>query len=241
VAEVIRVIKPDIIGLQEVADFTKANPGESEQLAYLRSDLSEYAFSGIGAPALVPCENPMLYDPDRLEVVDEGYFFFSSRPDELYSVSWAAGQPVFASWALFRDLRADETDGTEDRRLWVFNVHYDHLSGMSRRNSSRILNARIRNMVPESEPVVVIGDFNAFPWSASIRLLEHAGLRHALPQTPGTFHAFKGTPLWPRIDHILVSDGLVSRGGLVFAHGENGIYPSDHFPVFAVLEYAGSK
>jgi endonuclease/exonuclease/phosphatase family metal-dependent hydrolase len=86
-------------------------------------------------------------------------------------------------------------------------------------------------------PVMVLGDFNSFRGSPPVRALERIGLVPVIETNRrGTFHFGFGVTLWPRIDHILVSENLTIRGGYIERHSHEGIYPSDHYPVFAELE-----
>ena len=51
----------------------------------------------------------------------------------------------------------------------------------------------------------------------------------------GTFNGFRGRKEGPRIDWILASRSLTCTSAEIDRTSENGRYPSDHFPVSAVL------
>jgi endonuclease/exonuclease/phosphatase family metal-dependent hydrolase len=228
-ADIIRMEAPQIIGLQEVNTHSHSGQVVSDQLLYLQQSLPEFEFAGHGNPDEVPSENPILYDRDRFELTDQGFFFFSETPDELYSVSWGADTPVYCSWIRI----IDRTTGDP---LWVYNVHFHYLSNESQRKSAALLAERIAARPMADEPAIVVGDFNTFANSPALRTLLRSGLRHALgPSRTGSYHFSTGVTLWPRIDHILVSDEFeILDGYISYSRGESG-FPSDHFPVFATI------
>lgn len=229
IVAVIRKERPAVLGLQEVETHGHGVSQESEQLLFLREALPEYQFALQGTPTEAPSSNPILYDPMRLEFEDGGFYFFSKTPDVIYSVDWGAGDPVYATWARFRDRLTDQT-------FTVHNVHFDHIKGRSKRNAARIVTERLTP--PSSgDAVIVLGDFNAFRNSAPLRTLQEAGLSHALPPSrTGSYHFFSGITLWPRIDHILTTSHFsADRGHISYYKTEAG-YPSDHFPVFVTLK-----
>ena len=96
-------------------------------------------------------------------------------------------------------------------------------------------------MRPAGERVVMLGDFNAEVQSEPLRLLlaEQAdggpGLTDAVPaEAHGTFHNWTGGRDGPRIDFILAGPGWkVSSSRIRVDPGPP--YPSDHYPVAAVL------
>ena len=53
----------------------------------------------------------------------------------------------------------------------------------------------------------------------------------------GTFNGFKGTTTGARIDWILFRGFARAAQVETVTKNDGGRYPSDHFPVFAVLEY----
>lgn len=233
VVELIRRDRASIVALQEVANRDPLLPIDSIQLAYLRIQLSEYAFACASLPGRLSSQ-PILYDPERLELLDEGFLGFSepeSEPDSLRH----GGEGRFASWALVRERATGRT-------LRVVNVHYDHVNARERRASSRIVRDFLESGFRPGEAVVVLGDFNTFPRSPAMRVLTNdddaPALDHALPASRiGSYHFYSGTTLWPRIDHVLISDELVSLGGtLLYDRFEAG-YPSDHFPALAWLAW----
>jgi len=83
-------------------------------------------------------------------------------------------------------------------------------------------------------PVLVAGDFNCTPWSPFFAdLVAATGLSDSA-RGFGVWPTWNSTllPLGISIDHVLVSDGLVTRN-----HRVGGDVGSDHFPVIVDLAY----
>jgi len=240
VAEVIDSVAPDVLGLQEALRF---------QLDELRTALPGYGEIGVGRDDGYEAGEyaAILFRRDRLAVRDSGTFWFSDTPSLPGSVSWGNRITRICTWAAFEDARTG-------RRFSVYNVHLDHESQESRERSAGLLAARLAAR-PVADPVIVLGDFNAGADNPAREFLIGAGMAvpadsgaasphlvdtfHALhPDAPadGTFNAFRGDSTGPRIDAILVSaDWSVLRAGIVKSRrGER--YPSDHFPVTALLD-----
>mgnify|MGYP003343395544 FL=1 len=129
------------------------------------------------------------------------------------------------------------------RRVLFANTHFDHRGVEARLQSAQLLRTRLPQLAGDL-PLVVTGDFNCGEDSAPWRALAGAdGLRDtfrvAFPEKQameGTFHGFRGTAGSERIDWILCTGDhfrTVSAG--IDRTSQDGRYPSDHFPVTAVL------
>ena len=88
-----------------------------------------------------------------------------------------------------------------------------------------------------------LGDFNCAEGSRPYSVLVSDDLvdtyRALYPEHAegeGTFNGFKGTKSGARIDWILASPSWTVRAATLDDHSVDGRYPSDHFPVSAVLE-----
>lgn len=96
-----------------------------------------------------------------------------------------------------------------------------------RRDQFIELSQRIKN---ESLPVIVAGDFNATPFSPTIRqMLETSGLRDS-----GA--GFGWQPSWPTYAPVLwipIDQILLSQDLQVYNSGTGSYIGSDHYPVFA--------
>jgi len=220
VASVIRVHRPDIVGLQE--------PLEG-QLDDLRERLPAYEFVGDGRRGGREGEfSPIGYRPGRVEPAEWGTFWLSETGEE-GSVGWDATYPRIVTWAQFKE------------GFLVCNTHFDHGGAAARAESARLLRERAPELAGD-DPAVVMGDFNADECSEPYELLtetfrdarEVADYDHHGPDD--TFHDFTGYPD-AKIDHIFVTGGVEVRTHAVLPDHWNGSYPSDHFPVLADLSF----
>jgi endonuclease/exonuclease/phosphatase family metal-dependent hydrolase len=164
----------------------------------------------------------------------QGTFWFSPTPEVPGSTRWGNTITRICSWARLED-RASA------RAFHVYNLHLDHESGPSRERSAEFLARRILARGAR-DPVLVLGDFNAGADQLPIRyLLTSVPLtdtfRALHPDTTGvgTYHAFTGRTEGPRIDHILASGEWTVRSAGIDRGNEAGRYPSDHYPVYAVV------
>lgn len=91
--------------------------------------------------------------------------------------------------------------------------------------------AQLGEGLDQAQPFLVMGDFNATPWSAAYG--KAPGMRAGDPRFEGTFPAFLG-PLGLPIDHIRFG------GGLVLTDYRTGPDTgSDHLPLFATFALPG--
>ena len=234
VVSVIRDFKPDFLGVQE------ATP---EQVAFLRDALSEY---GMLSRSREKDPNrgeacSVFYRKDRwkMDPDEQGTYWLSDTPDEPASITWGNACTRIVTWAKFHEIATGKP-------VYFINTHFDHRSAGARRKSAALLRERIAEL-PTEVPVILLGDFNASETSRSMQTLrgkpEGTGLRlvdtfrvvHPSAKKVGTFNGFAGRENGPKIDHIFVREGTaVSDVTIVRTHRE-GRYPSDHFPVTAVV------
>jgi endonuclease/exonuclease/phosphatase family metal-dependent hydrolase len=232
---------PDVIGLQE------AQRGNLD--AYRRHLLRYNHIPGPKYGNAFPHEyNTILYDPERLQPLDSGGFWLSETP-ERHSKSWGTRVARSSTWALFR---VPDTDLS----ILHLNTHLDHVSAPARREGSKLIArkaAEISGHSGEDPMVILTGDFNARPGSATYKNLTQAGFVDTYLTTgnedsaaANTFHAFEGARFSDahpgrgprRIDWILLKDprGRLRTGSHNIIHDADegsGLYPSDHYPIIA--------
>jgi endonuclease/exonuclease/phosphatase family metal-dependent hydrolase len=234
VGEVITRFGPTVVGVQEALAF---------QLEALDRLLPGYGRVGVGRDDGREAGefSAIFYDAALLEVVEDGTFWFSESPTEPGSTAWGATIPRICSWARFRDRASGRT-------FFVFNNHWDHQAQQSRERSAALLLQRIGARVPVADPVIVTGDFNAGEDNPAFLMLLRDSVTelrdtyrtlHASESDVGTFNGFVGTADGPKIDAVLAtSDWAVISAGIDRSNSA-GRYPSDHFPVTAVLRLDG--
>ena len=170
----------------------------------------------------------------RFELRRHGDFWLSATPDKP-SISWDSRCcHRLATWAELRDKATG-------REFLVFSVHFDHEGPVSRRESARLMVAKVREL-GAGKPVICTGDYNAEPGSEPIATMR-AALRDARAEseTPpygpeGTFNDFRiDTPADRRIDHVFLTPGIRVLKYGVLTDSRRGRFPSDHFPVVVRL------
>jgi len=220
--------RPDVIGVQEALRFQLDEIGAAfPLLAEVGVGRDDGKTSGEYAA--------ILYDEERLELLGSATFWLSDTPEVVGSTSWGNRIPRIVTWARFRDRRARRT-------FYVFNTHWDHESQPSRERSAVLLLERITAREHASEPVFVTGDFNAGESNPAFVALLDGGLTdtfralHPEATDVGTFHGFEGDRGGEKIDAVLASSGWGVRKAWIVTLDEGGRYPSDHFPVMAVVD-----
>lgn len=223
----IRHLKPDVMGTQELFHI---------QGQYIVEQLPDYAWFGLSRRGNQTDEHMgVFYRKDRLKVVDSGDFWLSETPEKPGSQSWNTTLPRMVTWAVFEDLK-------NKRRFWYFNTHFPHRreDEAARVMCAKVIAARIALLAPEAD-IILTGDFNApaggGPYKVLADKLQDAWQVAAERSGPeGTFHGFRGKPGNARIDWILFRGNFHVKSAETVIFQRDGRYPSDHFPVIAVLE-----
>jgi endonuclease/exonuclease/phosphatase family metal-dependent hydrolase len=182
--------------------------------------------------------SPAMYRLDRFEQVRGGTFWLSETPD-VPSKGWDAAFARVCSWVELRDRK------TAGRSVVFFNTHWDHRGVIARAESAKLMRAKVAEIAGD-KPVIVTGDFNTPHDSAgykellSDRLFEAFADTHPQPTTQYfTFHGFTGKNTHAkRIDWILRNGAFKTKSAEINRTNEQGRYPSDHFPIEAIFDYA---
>lgn len=233
VGDAIASLDADILAFQEMETFGGGHFDERNiQLEYVLAHHPGYEVAATGDPERYPSTQPILFRPGRFEPLEQGFFFFSPEPDRIYSRPWHARYPAFASWVRFQD-------AVTKASLLVFNVHFDASSARNRTKSARLLFERYASIAAPGEPTLIIGDFNAPRFFPTMRILARGDL-HRAPTIGPTFHFGTGVGVIPSIDHLLGSDGIRFLEASVLRDRFDAGYPSDHYPVHAVVVARGA-
>lgn len=233
VRQVIGEMQADIIAFQEMETFVGGHFNtENIQLDWVLEHYPEYSAGAYGDAAEFPITQPIIFRTDRFVLRDQGWFFYSETPDEIYSRTFNDSYPAYTTWVDLEHRNSGE-------RLVVVNNHFDYGSGRNRRLSARLVAERIEPWLDASVPTVVLGDFNAPSFWSPMGFLKKQGLELLRP-AGSTFHFNRGWNLVPAIDHILINPALKPVDRLQrFDDSYQGIYPSDHYPVLVELSWAG--
>ena len=222
VRDLVRYHEFDVFSTQE------ALPGQVEYLAGMR----EYAHVGAGRDDGKHAGEhaAIFFRRDRFELLGSGDFWLSQTPHRP-SRGWdATCCNRIVSWAELRDR-------SSGLRFFFFSAHFDHEGEVARRESAKLLLARIRQIAGDA-PVVCAGDFNSTPETVQMATMRSM-LRDAYtasetaPYGPaGTFNGFRiDDPLENRIDYLFVSPHVRVHKYATLTDSRFGRYPSDHLPV----------
>jgi endonuclease/exonuclease/phosphatase family metal-dependent hydrolase len=220
-----------VLGVQEALD---------DQAEFVAQNLGpHYDRVGRGRDADGTGEScPVFFDTRRVQLMEWTQLALSDTPRVAGSRTWGNHVPRVVVWALFRDL----SSGTQFRFL---NTHFDHQSRRSRVRSAELI---LRLVDSSPGPAIVTGDFNSSVGTSPHHQLTIDGSlrdawvasRNQLTKAWGTYPNYHP----PKLDRKRIDWILVNRWVDVGAVGINtaqfdGIAPSDHLPVQAVVTLRG--
>jgi endonuclease/exonuclease/phosphatase family metal-dependent hydrolase len=234
VMQVIRTEDPDFCGLQEAERF---------QIDAIRNAIPDYAEFGVGRDdGKTKGEySAILYRQNRWKLLRGNTVWLSDTPQIPGSKSWGNRIPRIVTWAAF----ADKKTGFE---ILVFNTHFDHQSQPSRLKSAMAVSRLIADQAGDA-PVVLMGDLNAGENNAAIkylkaengsepvRLVDTFRVLHPDAKEVGTFNGFRGRTDGDKIDYVFAKPTTHVKSAEIVRTHEGERYPSDHFPVSAILVF----
>jgi endonuclease/exonuclease/phosphatase family metal-dependent hydrolase len=230
--DTIRNFDPDLLGTQEVLAM---------QVDFLVERLKDYTLVGVGrndgkrrgefSAALIKTK--------RFEMIASGNFWLSETPEVPGSRSWDSSLPRIVTWVKLGDRQAG------GRAIVFVNTHWDHRGQVARAESGKI----IRKWLSEharGTSVIMTGDLNVTDSHEGFRaLVGDAGeprlvdvYRQAHPEPQpeeASVHGFSGRTSGRRIDFILATPDWQASAAAIDHTNRDGRYPSDHYPVTAVL------
>lgn len=232
-----------------ISESDAAIIGVQEFLPRMRQDLKEmlegYSIFGKGR---LSGKNPN--NDEHSDIIIKNYdvevaschtFWLSKHPD-VPSRAYFAVYPRICTVAEVKMKKSG-------RRIRVFNTHFDHVSPLARTFGAKLILEQIHRFnQTDPLPTIVMGDFNASPNSKAVRLMRENLMNYKdvrlqdiygfLDQLIGnTYHGFKGkiTQKFKPIDYIFVSNDFEVVTASVNTQSYDGAYPSDHYPISAVL------
>jgi len=215
----------DFYGFQEANDF---------QTRFIEKLLSDYHFIGKRTPAPQFWQNNIIFFHTSWQCIHYQHFFLSptpSIPSRFKDSKW----PRQCTVGVFK--KAENT-------VACINTHFDFLSSVQEKSARVILDATLD--LPKSTPAILLGDFNAEPFSPCYRVFTEKEQKENRPYSPfqdtfqepfpGSFHGFTGEPDGRHIDWILYQGKIKPVESKVIQGKFAGQYLSDHFPLFAEFE-----
>ena len=234
VIALVRFHQFDIFGTQE---------GLINQLNDMQKGLPEYSFYGVGRDdgKTQGEHSAIFFKKERFKLLKNGDFWLSETPDQP-SKGWdATCCNRIASWVYLQDLDTK-------KKFYFFNVHYDHQGMQARKESSKLMLRKIKE-IARKEPVILTGDFNgdhASEWYQTLansdllkdtyKEVEHPYANNA------SFNGFKQqSDRKEIIDHVFVTDNFKVNKWGILTDTYHGKFPSDHFPILVELTYGAGK
>lgn len=232
--------KPDVLKLLSYyqPDFFGVQEAVPQQMTDIKAGLKNYNFVGVGRDDGKNSGeySAIFYDSEKLKVLESGTFWLSETPEKP-SKGWDAAYNRICTFALFQLKKGG-------KKFWAFNVHFDHVGNVARKNSADLILKKINALNIKKFPVVLTGDFNLTDETEPIKIISnkmndsfyHSKKPHYGPI--GTFTAFDiNTIPKDRIDYIFTQKFTVENIRTINDRRENLLYPSDHFPVIATLNF----
>jgi endonuclease/exonuclease/phosphatase family metal-dependent hydrolase len=221
---------PLILGTQE---------GHEPQLRNLLSHLPGYQLADSHRQWLEERMYPCLfYKKDQITCVESGDIWLSETPDIAGSKSFDSAFPRLVTW--MRGITKNE-----ERPFFVANVHLDHMKSSTRASQGEVLINQIKPLIREDEAFVLMGDFNESPDDTVRSLLQESFEDLYDPwfildkSEEISHHNLYGIdkPNGARIDWILMNRKFSPFDIYLDKNCPNEIYPSDHYPVKAILNF----
>jgi endonuclease/exonuclease/phosphatase family metal-dependent hydrolase len=228
VSNLIRFHDFDILGIQE---------GLKNQLDDIAAALPEYARYGKGRDDGKDAgeHSAIFYKKDRFTLLKSGDFWLSETPDKPGKGWDATCCNRICSWVYLQDK-------VTKKRLYAFNVHFDHQGVVARRESSKLILAKIKEIAGQA-PVLLTGDLNGgrdsewYQTLATSVVLTDVFTKVRFPYANNaSFNSFRTPRGTTVIDHIFMTKQFTASKWGILTDTYYGKYPSDHFPVLAVVE-----
>lgn len=153
VAEMIKGENPDVIGVQEMLP---------DQQEYLRKALLAYDMVGVGREDGANEGECMgiFFKKSMFTLMKSGTFWLSQTPDEP-SLGWDAACRRTVTYVQLKHKASGKT-------FFYFNTHLDHVGLIARQESVKLICEKIRELVPDTNGVFILGGDMNSPLSQSI-------------------------------------------------------------------------
>jgi endonuclease/exonuclease/phosphatase family metal-dependent hydrolase len=178
----------------------------------------------------------IFYKKDKFQMLAHGDFWLSETPEKP-GLGWdATCCNRICSWVYLQDKKSK-------KKFYVFNTHYDYQKNLARNESSKLILKKIKS-IAGSQPVIFMGDMNGGNESSWYKEVANSGIlkdTYKEAKNPyavnGSFNAFGHAVKSDEIiDHIFITKQFTVEKWGILTDTYHGKYPSDHFPVLAVLK-----
>lgn len=215
--------RPHILGTQE---------GRRPQLQDLE-DLVQLKIIDTHRNWLAERMYPSLFFRSDLSLLESGDIWLSKTPHIPGSKSFGSAFPRLATWAKFE---------FHQQKLLMANLHLDHEQAATRLQQIKVFITEIKKRRSDHLPFLLTGDFNEGPSGPVYELIKKElslcdpwKILGRLEQS--SHHKFNGdTQSGKRIDWILTTQHFKINDIFFNTKSHQGVFPSDHFPLFLALE-----
>ena len=227
VVRAIRNADPDTLGVQEA---------HKEWMAALKACLPDYGWVGIGRDdGKEEGEfSAVFFKKEKFELLDSGSFWLSETPEKP-GKGWDAACIRICSWAKLKEKQS----GKEFTHL---NTHLDHRGLVAMQKGAELVAERGK-AISGSSQAFFTGDFNVTPDSAPYEAVIASGFedcREIAAETDRgiTFHGmdFEDGGQFV-IDYVFSKGNVRVERFAVIRDKIDGDFPSDHYPVYADVEF----
>ena len=214
-AEILNRYPADFIGFQEVNHF---------QARFIDRHLPEHDHIGWYNKQTPWWQSNMIFHHRDWACMGSRHHFLSETPDlpsKLDGSKWP--RQCVVGWFAH-----------QGRELLVVNTHFDFDALVQARSADLV--AEFIDGFPVGLPVLITGDFNSNPGSLAYdRFLSHGFTEVYGEEVDTTYHEFEGRSTGRHIDWILYRGDFQVAARQVVMDDFTGRYPSDHYPVRAVM------
>lgn len=215
--------KPSIIGFQEATKW---------QYVYLCECMTGFDSVIEYRDEMFNTEGcPIFYRTDCYTLIDKGSFWLSETP-EVMSRDWDSACYRICSYVILKD-------NATEKEFVVFNTHLDHVSEEARIKGMGVVLDKIAQF--GGLPSMIMGDFNCEEGSVTYNNVTENFL-DAQYQTENTMHGATYQAFGKQLDNEGIDFFMISKEGVkvdefkIVTTTFDGVYPSDHFPIFARFE-----
>ena len=211
--------QPHVICFQEVLPHVAV---------WLKENLTDYYIVGCGRSSSLEDEQTSIaYLKGKYNLISMETFWLSETPSQPGSrYPQQSICPRACTEAVLQNLQTKEL-------FRIINIHLDHEGTKARLlGLGQIFQKLKAEKGFHDIPVILAGDFNAFPDSEEMQIMkEYPRFRDMTELAGGTFHDYGNLSEPEKIDYIYAEDKLCSCGIEKWMDCSEGVYLSDHYPL----------
>ena len=247
--EAIENLDADLIGFQEVVDVQYDELAVRFQHKYGLLGVARQDGHRLGEFCCIA------YSKAKFIAIESGTFWLSQTPNVIGTKGWDANNYRICTWARLKFQPIYDDNNNYNDFLFA-NTHIDHKGMVAKQESIKLLSSQLSKIsLHNNLQLILTGDFNIIEDNPFYQLLVNppALSGDCIPGIPwvdsyrevhpvrspeeATKHGFCGRTAGSRIDYIFHTPGtVVTIDSAIERYSTNGRFPSDHYPVSAVLQ-----